>query len=212
MGKLNEGILGGFSGKVGQVVGARWRNLNVIRSRPPRKRRGSSEDQKKQMAKMTLMSPFVRPLAGLLNSTYRLANEDMSCFNKALSYNMRNAVSGDYPAFTINYAHVQLGVGDLLNVDHLQISSDETGKLTFSWRDNSNEGSARATDRFFAAVYCEKPNKWVTVINGSPRNAGSYTLDVTALNGKAVQTYIGFLSADARFVTTSQYTGPVNIL
>jgi hypothetical protein len=212
MGKLNEGILGGFSGIVGPVVGARWRNVNVIRSRPPRKRRRSSEDQKKQMAKMALMSPFVRPLRGLLNSTYRLANVQMSCFNKALSYNMLNAISGDYPAFTINYTLVQLGVGDLLNVKHSQISSDETGKLTFSWRDNSNEGSARATDQFFAAVYCEALERWVTVKNGSPRNAGSYTLDVTAFSGKAVQTYIGFLSADARFVTTSLYTGPLNIL
>jgi hypothetical protein len=212
MGKLNEGILGGFSGIVGPVVGARWRNVNVIRSRPPHKRRRSSEDQKKQMAKMALMSPFVRPLRDLLNNTYYQANIQSSGFNKALSYNMRNAISGEYPAFTINYALVQLGAGDLLNVWQPQISSDTIGKLTFSWRDNSNEGSARATDRFFAAVYCEEQNKWVTVKNGSPRNAGSYLLDVTAFSGRAVQTYIGFLSADARFVTTSQYTGPLTIL
>jgi Family of unknown function (DUF6266) len=212
MGKLNEGILGGFSGIVGPVVGARWRNVNVIRSRPPRKRRRSSEDQKKQMAKMALMSPFVRPLRNLLNSTYHQENIQKSCFNKALSYNMRNAISGDYPAFAIDYARVVMGVGDLLNVEHPQISSDETGKLTFSWRDNSNEGSARTTDQFFAAVYCEELKRWVTVKNGNPRNAGSYKLDVAAFNGKAVQTYIGFLSADARFVTTSLYTGTLIIL
>jgi Family of unknown function (DUF6266) len=212
MGKLHEGILGGFSGIVGPVVGARWGNVNVIRSRPPRKRRGSSEEQKKQMAKMALVSPFVRPLKELLNSTYQQGSGQMSCFNKALSFNLRNAITGEYPAFRISYAHVQLGAGDLLNADEPHISSDAFGKLTFSWKDNSNEGSARATDLFFAAVYCEKPNKWVTVKNGSPRSAGSYTLDVTAFSGKAVQTYIGFLSADARFVTTSVYTGQINIL
>jgi hypothetical protein len=125
---------------------------------------------------------------------------------------LRNAISGEYPAFRISYAHVQLGAGDLLNADQLQISSDAIGKLTFSWRDNSNEGSARATDLFFAAVYCEERKNWVTVKNGSPRNAGSYKLDVTAFSGKAVQTYIGFKSADARFVSTSVYTGQVNIL
>ncbi len=40
----------------------------------------------------------------------------MSAFNKALSYNMRNAVAGDYPAFTVNFEQVILGRGDLLNV------------------------------------------------------------------------------------------------
>lgn len=34
MATLNKGILGGFSGKVGTVVGANWRGLDIIRSRP----------------------------------------------------------------------------------------------------------------------------------------------------------------------------------
>jgi len=213
MGKLSNGILGGFSGRVGPVVGSRWKDLDVIRSRPPGKRRKSSPDQLKQMAKMSLMTSFVSPLSDLLNKTYNQATvRTMSSFNKALSYNMRNVVSGDYPAFTINYARVVLGIGDLLNVEMAKISSDSKGKLTFIWTDNSNEGSAKAKDQFFAAVYCEGLVEWVTADNATQRNAGSYTLDVTAFSGKAVQTYIGFLSEDAKFVSTSLYTGSINIL
>jgi hypothetical protein len=212
MGKLTNGILGGFRGKVGPVVGTQWKGIEVIRSRPPGKRHKSSEDQLKQQAKMTLMTSFISPLSTLLNSTYQSVTVQMSCFNRALSYNMRNAVSGDYPEFKINYPYVVLGVGDLRNVESPNISSDSEGKLTFSWRDNSNEGSARATDQSFAAVYCEQLKKWDAWNQGPQRNAGSYTLDVSAFSGKAVHTYIGFLSADARFVTTSLYAGLINIL
>jgi hypothetical protein len=183
----------------------------VIRSRPPGKRPKSSEDQLKQQAKVRVISAFISPLTHFLNGTYHCVSVETSCFNKAMSYNLRNAISGEFPSFKINYALVALGIGDLLNVEKPAISSELTGRLTFSWKDNSNEGSARATDQCFAALYCEELKKWETREKGPQRNAGSYTLDVPAFSGKAVQTYIGFLSADAKFVTTSLYAGSVNI-
>ena len=210
MAKLPNGILGGFIGTLGPAVGTQWKGKQVIRSRPPRKRPKSSEDQLKQQAKVTLVTTFIHPLTRFLNSTYHCVAVQTSCFNKAMSYNLRNAIGGEFPAYRINYSLVAMGVGDLLNVEKPLLSSESTGRLTFSWKDNSNEGSARATDQFFAALYCEELRKWETR-NGPQRNAGSYTLDVPAFSGKAVHTYIGFLSADAKFVTTSLYAGSINI-
>jgi hypothetical protein len=212
MGKLSNGILGGFRGKVGPVVGTQWKGIEVIRSRPPGKRHKSSEDQLKQQAKMSLMTSFISPLSTFLNSTYQSVTVRMSCFNRALSFNMRDAIIGNYPEFRINYPYVILGMGDLRNVETPNVSSYSEGRLTFSWRDNSNEGSARATDQSFAAVYCELLKQWRAWNHGPQRNAGSYTLDVSAFSGKAVHTYIGFLSADAKFVTTSLYAGSIIIL
>ena len=34
MAEIKKGILGGFSGKVGPVVGANWRGKDIIRSTP----------------------------------------------------------------------------------------------------------------------------------------------------------------------------------
>ena len=212
MGKLVNGILGGFRGAIGPVVGTQWKGIEVMRSRPPRKRRKSTEAQLKQMAKLSLMTQFVHPLTELLNRTYHPVTVRMSCFNRTLSYNMRNAINGDYPDFKVSYPRFVLGVGDLLNVEEATVHSESAGKISFSWKDNSNEGSARASDQSFVAVFCEDLGNWNASHDSVPRNAGSYTLDVTAFSGKAIQTYIGFLSADAKFVTTSLYTGPVNIL
>ncbi len=212
MGIIKDGILGGVQGSVGPVTGSNWKGINVIRGKPSGKRKKSTEGQLRQMAKLSLMSGFLRPLTDLLNVMYAGVTIRMSCFNKALSYNMRNAVKGDYPSFVVNYEQVILGMGDLMNVKMPKAESSSKGILTFSWADNSNEGSARATDRVFVAVYCEDSGYWKTVGPDSQRNAGSYTLDVTVFSGKAVHGYIGFLSADSRFVSTSLYTGLVNIL
>jgi Family of unknown function (DUF6266) len=212
MGTIKQGILGAFSGTVGPAVGSSWKGIAVIKSRPPRKRRKSSEAQLRQMAKLKLMTPFVRPLTGFLNKTYECVTFQMSCFNKTLSYNMRNAIIGDYPDFGINYPVFRLGTGDLTNPENLSSDSLTEGKLRFMWTDNSGEGSAMATDEAFVAVYCEASGHWKTSGPGSQRNAGSYTLDVTAFSGKAVHGYIGFLSADGKYVSSSIYTGLVNIL
>ncbi len=212
MGKIKSGILGGFSGTVGPVVGRSWKGISVMQSKPPSKRRRSTDAQLRQMAKLRLMTPFVSPLTGLLNKTYVRAVQQMSCFNKAMSYNMRNAISGDYPDFRINFPLVVLGVGDLLNPFNVSVQSDAEGQIRFAWPDNGGVGSARVTDKAFVAIYCEDSGRWLTRSEGPQRNAGSYTLDVTAFSGKAVHTYIGFLSADAQFVSTSLYAGLVNIL
>ena len=212
MAKLRNGYLGGFSGILGPAVGSTWKGKAVIRSRPPRKRRKSSELQLRQMAKVKLLIPFVKPLTNFLNKTYSSVTVDMSCFNKAMSYNLRNAVSGEYPDFRINYSRVVLGVGDLLNPDTISAHSDSEGQLSFSWTDNSWEGSAKTTDRAFVAVYCADLKNWITETEGPKRNAGSYALEVAAFSGKTVQAYIGFVSADSDFVSTSRYAGELSIL
>lgn len=34
MGKINQGILGGFSGKVGNVIGGNWKGIDYMRVKP----------------------------------------------------------------------------------------------------------------------------------------------------------------------------------
>jgi Family of unknown function (DUF6266) len=212
MGKIKQGILGGFSGKVGPAVGSSWKGISIVRSCPPRKRRGSTEAQLRQMAKLRLMTPFFKRITGFLNKTYDCVTVQMTCFNKALSYNMRNAIAGNYPLFEIDYPRVVLGVGDLRNPDSVSAASNAGGQILFNWPDNSGEGSARASDRAFVAVFCVAKKSWITGDPGPYRNAGAYRLEVTGFSGHPVHAYIGFLSDDAKFVSTSLYAGEVGIL
>jgi len=213
MGTFEKGYLGGFSGKVGTAVGSSWKNLSVLRSRPPRKRRGQPTDlQLERQAKFALITSFLQPLTDLLNQTYnKSAAANMSGFNKAFSVNSE-AITGVYPAFVVDYPKVLLSKGSLPNATAPSAASTVAGKLAFTWIDNSGISNALISDLAFVAAYNEELKHWIFIQKAAARNAGTYTLDVTPFSGKPVQTYIGFMSADRKKVASSWYTGQVNIL
>ncbi|MGV0847474.1 hypothetical protein ACTS9T_13015 [Empedobacter falsenii] len=43
MAEIKKGILGGFSGKVGTVVGVNWRGKDIINSLPKKSKRRSTD-------------------------------------------------------------------------------------------------------------------------------------------------------------------------
>ena len=83
----------------------------------------------------------------LLNVSFKPQAMRMTGYNKAFSYNVKNALTGEYPDFQVDYAMVLLGRGDLPNAGSLTATSSSPGSLEFSWTDNSGKGKARGTDR-----------------------------------------------------------------
>ena len=57
MGTIKKGVLGGFSGKVGTVVGASWKGIDYIRSLPASVKNPRTEGQVTQRTKFCLTSP-----------------------------------------------------------------------------------------------------------------------------------------------------------
>ena len=111
MGTHKKGILGNFSGKVGTVVGSKWRGVWVMRGLTDAKRGKPNPAQQQQQAKFTLMVKFLQPLSSLVGLTYDTSPAEMSGFNKAFSDNIRNAITGVYPALAIDYSKVILSKG-----------------------------------------------------------------------------------------------------
>ena len=211
MGTHKQGILGSFSGKVGTVIGSTWRGKWVMRGLTTSKRGKSNPAQLEQQAKFTLMMKFLQPLGSLVKQTYDTSPAEMSGFNKAFSDNVRIAIAGAYPAFTVDYSKVVLSKGILPNVNSPIAASTVAGKVIFTWTDNSSK-TVSATDLAFVAVYNEALNRWIFAQETAARNAGTYTLDVAEFSGKPVQTYIGFVSADGQNVSNSLFSGQVNVL
>lgn len=213
MGTIEKGYMGGFKGIMGTAVGSKWKGKSVIKSRPPAKRtKPSTTLQLQQQAKFKLLIAFLKPIRTLLNLTLKKpAGGDMSGHNVAFSIN-KDAITGLYPAFSIDYTKVLLSQGSLENSDAATAASTATGKLVFTWTDDSDGENTLISDTAFVAAYCEEKKRWVQKQQIATRNAGTCTLDVSAFSGKPAQTYIGFMSADRRKISDSLYTGVVNIL
>jgi Family of unknown function (DUF6266) len=208
---LLNGPSGPFSGLLGTGVGYMWKGKAVIRSRPPKKRSGSSPLQKQQQEKFVLMHKFLKPLLSLLNVTYKNLAVQMTGFNKAFSYNVKNAITGDYPNFEIDYSMVLIGRGDLPNVMMPVSVLFKEGKLIFNWTDNSRKGKANAFDQAFVAVYCEENGNWEYDLNLAIRSAGTCSIEISEFAEKEVHTYIGFISENGKDVTDSLYTGAIKL-
>ena len=211
MGIQIGGINGPFSGKVGTAVGSSWRGKWVLRAKPQKRTSGFSPLELRQQAKFSLMNKFLHLLLPLLNRTFQQFAIQMTGYNKAFSYNVKNAITGDYPDLKIDYSMVLLGRGDLPNAESPAAISTSPGKLDLTWKDNSGKGKAIATDKAFVAVYEEKSNLWDFGSDLAVRSAGAYTMDLTEFNGKTVQAYLGFISADEKEVTDTVYIGAVNV-
>ena len=212
MGKLMNGINGPFSGKVGAVVGYVSRGKSIMRGLPNiNKSRKPSPLQAQQHVKFSLMNKFLGPIIPFLNNTNKTDNPDLSGYNKAFSYNVKNAISGSYPDLVINYEMALLTRGDLPNVKSSQTDSKTSGRITFHWTDNSGTGLARSNDKAFIAVHCKELNDWIYGLDLSERSAGSYVFEVVKFSGRQVHAYIGFLSANGNDVSDSLFAGVVKV-
>lgn len=201
------GITGPFIGKVGSVVGYVSRGKAIMRGRPNiSKSRKPSILQQQQRAKFSLMNRFLGPIIPFLNDIKKTDEMDLTGYNKAFSYNVKNAMTGSYPDLTISYHMVLLSRGDLPNIQPPSIKPVSDGQIQISWTDNSGTGMARGDDKFFAALFCESlNNQWITGLNLALRSEGNCLINASRSKGKPVHIYMGFISANDREVSDSLY-------
>lgn len=197
MATINQGILGPFSGKVGTVVGAIWKGIATIRGYNSNVTNPNTPAQQEQRAKFSMMVAFLRPFLSLLNVGFGLKAIKQTAFNAAMKYNMANAITGVYPAISVNYSKVLLGEGNLPAALNPAAVSVLANKIDFSWDDNSGDSGAGPLDKTVLSVYHPVLKKAISIVGETTRTAGTQTVTVPeAWSGADVQTYIGFINAD----------------
>lgn len=205
MGTINQGILGGFSGKVGSVIGASWKGINYMRTRAVSTKDAHTEKQLNQRAKFTLGMDFLRPMKAYLREGYKGEAHRCSTFNAALSYVVRIAVDGKYPELKIDYAKVLVSRGSLIPVADASASLNN-GKVEFKWTDNSGQGDALATDIAMPLVY--NTTKKIVIFNTQDnlRSSGKAELSIPVnWAGDTLQIYLGMISVDGKTSANSIY-------
>jgi len=212
MGKISQGILGGFSGKVGNVIGGNWKGIDYMRVRPASVSNPQTEGQVDQRSKFSTVLGFLQPLRGYLKIGFRNYAIKMTEFNNAMSYNVKNAVIGVYPDYVIDYESALISRGGLTGALNPTVNSPGVGQVQFNWVDNSINGNERPNDRAMVLVYNPARNEAVYVTDGSARSTGNHTLTVPdQYSGDTVYTFIAFISEDRKEVSNSKYIGELTV-
>lgn len=215
MGKLNQGILGGFSGAVGTVVGSTNRKgEDIIRARSKKSRPAGSAGQVQQQAKFALVTGFIQGLTdvvktGLKNSA---AAENISPYIYACRHALNNALTGTDQDPELDYANVLLSQGALSRIPGVTAVLVDN-EVEFSWSDLLAGQKGDPTDTVCLVVY-NATNRELSFSADTVRSAKTASVAIPYSNaGDTILFYLFFRSAtDPVQVSTSQYLGSAEIV
>lgn len=208
MGRINQGILGGFSGKVGNVIGGNWKGIDYMRVKPASVANPKTVGQVSQRTKFSETLKFLQPMKDFIKVGYKSYAVQKTEFNSAMSYILKNAITGTEPNFVVDYPEVLVSRGALTGVSTGVIDVATPGTATFSWVDNTGSGSALATDKAMLLLYNETKGEVIFTTDGAARSVASQGLALPPdYSGDTVKAYMAFIKLDGSEVSNSSYIG-----
>ncbi len=203
MGKILQGILGGFKGKVGPLTGSSWKGIQVIKSRPTSVAYPGTAAQVAQTSKMTgvvalakaLLSQWIKPLFD------RFAIKQ-SGYNVFTSRNLPF-----FPAGLLNDpTNLVMSEGSMLAYTPTASGNVGSTIITVTW-DNAEKTDplALGTDVAYACVM-KADGTVLGISSGSPRSGE--TIDITTSeNMTAVEltVFLAFKAANGLRVSNAAY-------
>lgn len=211
MGSLNNGLFGGFSGRVGNLVGYMLYGKSVVRtighsSKPLTPARMANCER------MTVVNNFLKADLDFIRIGFReeVLGTNKNFYNAAVAYNKRYAIQGEYPNISMDYSKAMLSKGDLLKADQPTVLETAAG-IEFNWEVPADLGNEHKYDRAMLIVYF--PDKGVSrsMLSGARRQEGKDTLMISSyLAGQRLEAYISFISMDGTRVSDSVYVGALN--
>lgn len=213
MGTYNKGILGAFSGKVGPVVGASWRGIDVLRSTPKKTSREPTENQLAQREKFKAVTRFITPLKMVTSRYFGTDSGEQSRANRAVGYHLREAVVYEAGAGKIIYTKVLISRGDLMGLQAPTVVSEADQVVQFTWEDNSGQATAKPTDKLVVVAFDPASGLSALFLDAGTRGARTGQVTLPAhFQGAQVQCWITFASQNDKLYATSMYMGEVEVL
>jgi len=210
MARYKNGVLGQFTGTVGTVVGSQWNGISYMRSRSGKKSGGSSPLQLEQQAKFKTMVQFLMPIKDLLMSSCYTANERKTGYNIALGYNIKRAIAGTYPNFTIDYALVKLSLGWVATLLAAKATANSNGTITVSWQSVATQTNANTADEVVLMVYCPSVQEFIYQPASGTRGSGQASIDAAVLKQHVVHVYAACVDTNGHF-SDSVYLGMLTL-
>lgn len=128
MGTIKKGILGGFSGRVGNVIGGSWKGISYMRSEAQSIKNPRTVLQVENRNKFSACSTFFSRCIALTNIGWVERADKKSAFNAAVSYNLKN---GGFDDAGIKPEAVELSSGSLIS-PHADAFASVNGSFTVS--------------------------------------------------------------------------------
>lgn len=194
MGKVTDGLLGGISGKVGNLVFYQVNGETLIRTKPGAGGGSSSSLQTYHQQAFALAQDFLSPLKKEIAIGFAAYKKGSKRgIDRAKSLLLKNAI---YPIEGIPVLQpdkVLVSSGDLTGVRGALLTMTEPGKFRIEWTVNSWDGSARDGDKTFVVIYDTVEPRVFSIQGGRYRKDGFHELELPwTIVGASSSVYVYF--------------------
>jgi hypothetical protein len=168
MGKIKQGILGGFSGKVGSTIGSSWKGLAIMKSMPLSVAQPLTH--KKEYAKGIFgwVVSYAKPInSDVLKKLLNSNGQRMSAFNRFIQLNRNNFnYSGILPETPLIISQGNLSIKDI----GLSAIRQDESTLIATWVDNSHLGLGNPDDKIFGIILSDYHLTSAPILNSAIRS------------------------------------------
>lgn len=151
MASNNLGVLGGFSGKLGSVVGYYRNGKFFLRPHVRQIHDAKSVKQLGVRERFLLINRMIRGLKGVIGIGFGDVT-GMSAGNYFFRVNYKSAVSGDYPDVKVDWERIAVSEGEVATAKGLCYERTK-GEIGLEWTDNSGMDDAEGDDGLVVGVY-----------------------------------------------------------
>lgn len=208
MGVIKRGVLGGFSGRVANVVGSSWKGIAYMKALPLSVANPQTAAQTGQRTKFSacvfvagvLLTAIVKPLWD------RFA-QGMSGYNDFVSRNIENFSSSG----VLDYPNLKIAIGTLTGFDTFACTADASlTNIDFTWVNNAGTGNALASDVAFFAIYNVTQDVWIAEGESDIRSAANWSVYGEGMvAGDVLKVYGAFRRADGTLVSNTSFASVV---
>lgn len=201
MGTIKQGILGGFSGKVGGVVGSSWKGIATMKAMPLSVANPQTAAQVNNRTQFKAVAQFASDLlTSLVKPLWDRWSIRMSGFNSFIRKN-KDAFDTSGDIILADFVISQGILTGLVDLEYVKPSNGLTA-FTFNWGSDVPSGKGAATDKVYILVYNKTQDNFI-VDSGTVTRADEtkiVNLPTAVVTGDDLGAYICPLQADGREV------------
>lgn len=213
---VKSSIIGTLKGKIGDVVLSTWNGIHVARDVPHktgRKKSSAKSASREQLFKCVMA--FFKKTAPLLQIGYPKTGKDkMGGMNKAVSYHLLHAVSGEYPDYYMDLSKIKFTCPLQLveNAWNAELYAEENGLIGVRWESNPYpRRETQLDDKAYMILYNQHKAALISLVTERDAlNKSSIRKDWKA--GEEIYGWLFFVSADEKLVSPTEYLGMVKII
>lgn len=209
MGVIKQGILGGFSGKVANIIGGSWKGIAYMRSRPLSVANPNTAGQQAQRGAFTQIVIVAKILlAAILKPLNDRFAQHMSGYNRFVQMSIDAFSTGGLST----PADMLISEGSLTAVPSTtSTGADASNRITIEWTDNSGTGTAVATDEAYGVAYNEDTDEWSFTTTPAQRDSEQARCDAASngSTGETVHGWLAFRRSDGTLASNTVYSTSV---